>query len=119
MDEAIGRRITEARKALGLSKKSLAEGLKVAPPYISALENSRRKVNDRIIKLISLTYGVNETWLKTGEGGMFDEGADPRLDEVISGFKRLDALLQNSLLRLIDDMLRFQEKRSQGGTQGE
>jgi len=56
------------------------------------------------------TYGVNEKWLKTGKGVMFEKGRDFKLEEVISNFKKLDELLQDYVLKQIRLTLEYQEK---------
>jgi hypothetical protein len=35
---------------------------------MGAIELGTRRVNDRIIKIISMTFGVNESWLKSEIG---------------------------------------------------
>ena len=60
--------------------------------------------------MICFTYGVNEKWLKTGKGAMFEEGRDFKLEEVISNFKKLDELLQDYVLKQIRLALEYQEK---------
>jgi len=106
----INRRIGEIRKALGLTQQDFSEKLKISQAHASALERNSRTIHDRIIKMICLTYGVNETWLKTGKGDMFEKDRDFKLDEVISNFKKLDDLLQDYVLKQIRLALEYQEK---------
>ena len=62
--------------------------------------------------MICFTYGVNEKWLKTGEGDMFKNGQNFKLEEVVSNFKKLDGLLQDYVLKQIRLALEYQEKAS-------
>ena len=81
---------------------------------MGALELNTRTIQDRIIKMICFTYGVNEKWLKTGKGPMFEKGRDFKLEEVISNFKKLDDLLQYYVLKQIRLALEYQEKANSG-----
>jgi hypothetical protein len=74
------------------------------------MELDTRKVPERLINLISFTYGVRESWLKTGKGTIFDRSRDYKLDEVIRNFKKLDDLLQDYVLKQIRLALEYQEK---------
>ena len=106
----VGQRIGEIRKTLGLTQQKFAEDLKISRSLACALESNTRTIQDRIIKMICFTYGVNENWLKTGKGTMFDEGRDYKLEEVISNFKKLDELLQDYVLKQIRLALEYQDK---------
>jgi len=109
-DNVISRRIGELRKALGLTQKKFAEDIKVSKAHAGAMELNRRRVPERIIKMICFTYSVNEGWLKTGKGAMFEEGRDSRLEELINNFKKLDELLQDYVLKQIRLTIEYQEK---------
>ena len=111
-DTKISQRIGEVRKTLGLTQQKFAEGLKVSKAHANAMELGKRKVPERIIKIICFTYGVNEKWLKTGKGAMFEKGRDFQLEEVIDNFKKLDDLLQDYVLKQIHLALEYQEKKN-------
>jgi transcriptional regulator with XRE-family HTH domain len=106
----IGQRIVKIRKAIGITQQEFAKAIKISQTHISALELNTRTIHDRIIKMICFTYKVNEKWLKTGKGEMFEEGQDSKLEEVISNFKKLDDLLQDYVLKQIHLVLEYQEK---------
>jgi transcriptional regulator with XRE-family HTH domain len=113
-DAKISRRIGEVRKTLGLTQQKFAENLKISQTHASALERNSRTIQDRIIKMICFTYGVNEKWLKNGKGEMFEKGHDFKLEEVINNFKKLDELLQDYVLKQIRLALDYQGKASNG-----
>jgi transcriptional regulator with XRE-family HTH domain len=113
-DLYIRRRIGEFRKALGLTQTELAEGIKVSQTYIGNLENGKRMMNDRIISLLVMTYGVNEVWLRTGTGTMFDKSLDIKIDRVVRNFKKLDGLLQDYVLKQLELAVEYQEKKAKG-----
>jgi len=116
-DTKVSWRIGEVRKALNLTQQRFAENLKISQSHASALERNSRAVPDRAIKMICLTYGVSEKWLKAGKGDMFEKGRDFKLEEVMSNFQKLDELLQDYVLKQIRLALEYQEKAG-GGRQG-
>ena len=105
----IGRRIKEIRKTMQLTQQDFAEGIKISKAHVSAMERNSRTIQDRIIRMICFTYGVNEKWIITGKGKMFEEGRDFRLEELVSSFKKLDELLQDYVLKQIRLALDFQK----------
>jgi transcriptional regulator with XRE-family HTH domain len=110
----INQRIGEIRQALGYSQEKFGEVLNLSRSHIGAIEANTRKVNDRLIKVIAITYAVNEEWLKTGAGAMFDENKDPRLERIWQNFKKLDGLLQDCVMQHLDMLVDYQEKKDQG-----
>jgi len=117
-DTGISWRIGKVRKALGLTQQKFAENLEISPTHASALERNSRTIKDRTIKMICFTYGVNEEWLRTGNGEIFEKGRDFKLEEVISNFKKLDGLLQDYVLKQIRLALEYQEQASAEREQG-
>jgi transcriptional regulator with XRE-family HTH domain len=109
----IGQRIIEIRKAIGLTQQEFARAIKISQTHTSALELNTRTIHDRIIKMICFTYGVNEKWLKTGKGEMFEKGRDFKLEEVICNFKKLDEHLQDYVLKQIRLALEYQDRLSE------
>jgi transcriptional regulator with XRE-family HTH domain len=107
----INERIFQVRKALGLSQKDFAAGIRVSRTYQSAFEGSGYKINDRIILIICTTYRVNETWLRNGTGEMFGKETNVRLEKAMREFGKLDILLQDYVLKHIDLLLELQEKK--------
>lgn len=53
-----------------LTQDRFATELGVSKNYICQLETGTRAASDNLIKLICVKYGVNEEWLRTGEGEM-------------------------------------------------
>lgn len=63
-------RIEAVRKAQGLTQEQFAEKINLSRNYLWMLENGSRVPSDRTIKDICDKFGVNELWLRTGEGVM-------------------------------------------------
>lgn len=79
-------RVRKLRKKLKLTMENFAKPLGVGKTAISKLENGERSLTDQMAKSICREYGVNEKWLRTGEGEMFAETGDAlkiRIDELI------------------------------------
>ncbi|GHT54873.1 hypothetical protein FACS1894109_00320 [Spirochaetia bacterium] len=107
-DLKIIQRVVEARHTLALSQVKFAEKIKISKGYMASIEMGIRRINDRILKIISMTFGVNETWLKTGTGSMFDQVEDFKLTQVVSIFKTLDPSFQDYVIKQLNILLELQ-----------
>lgn len=58
---------------LNLSQKEFADKIDIKRNSVSLLETGRRNPSDRTISDICAVFNVNENWLKTGEGSVFNE----------------------------------------------
>ena len=101
-------RIREVREHFKLTQTEFGERLGVSRDVIGNIEYNRLKnpkQKEPIIKLICSTFGVNEIWLRSGEGEMFqamteDEELDAYLgdmmhDEPASSCRRLTIEMKN------------------------
>jgi|GEM_PF-291083 len=111
-DYTINQRVVKVRKKIGCTQKIFAEPLKISGSFQGGIEKNHRKINDRLVKMICLTYGVSETWLKTGAGEMFDLGKDPRLERIIRNFNKMDPPLQDYVMDYLDWLTDYYGKRS-------
>jgi len=113
MNRELGERLIELRSALGLTQEEFAKRIRVSKGYITSLERSHRKLNSRLIKLISDTFGANEQWFQTGKGRMFTEPKDVSLGEVIAIYNQLHPRLQKLVieqLKVLLEMSSFSEQ---------
>ena len=101
-------RIKKVRQTLGLSQAKFAKGISISNGYIAGIELGNRNVNDRIIKLVCASYGVNDKWLKTGEGEMFFPERDEKLEQAVAAFKELKPEFQDYVLQQINALLKVQ-----------
>lgn len=67
-----GEKIKEIRKHLGLTMEKFGERLGVGKTAISNIENNNRNLTDQMTISICREFNVNEDWLRTGEGEMFE-----------------------------------------------
>jgi transcriptional regulator with XRE-family HTH domain len=104
-------RIKQLRKSLRMSQVEFAKAIYVSNGYIAELEGDFRKVNDRIIRLIVLTFGVSESWLKTGEGEMYHKSPNEKLQRMISLFNELPPKFQDYVTVQIEALLEATKNR--------
>lgn len=64
-------RIKELRKQLGLTQSEFGEKVGLKGNTITNYENNIRTPSDAVIYSICREFGVNEQWLRSGEGDMF------------------------------------------------
>jgi transcriptional regulator with XRE-family HTH domain len=102
----IGKRIRQLRHALNMSQVEFAKAIYISNGYIAELECEHRRVNDRITHLISLTFGVNEKWLKTGDGEMFFKTPAEKLHRLVGLFNELPAQFQDYAMLQIEQLLK-------------
>ena len=72
-------RLKKIRKALDLTQKQFADVLHVKQNTVATYEMGRIVPSDSVIAGICREFGVNEIWLRTGEGGdenMFSKISD-------------------------------------------
>ena len=102
-------RIKQARKELGLSQSDFGEKLGLTQQSIASIEQGKTPVTDKHIKPICAIYGVNEDWLKTGEGAMFIDNA------TIDHFNELYNCLNDENKKLIEDIIDAMLDRQEEG----
>jgi len=104
-------RIKELRSSLKLSQRQFAKRIFVSQTLVNEIELGKRKINARILHLISSQFNVNMEWLKKGEGEMFsDTPPDARLEHIIEVFYKLDKPLQDYLLLQSKELLKIQNE---------
>ena len=66
-------RIKILRENAGLTQQKFAERLHIKRGAVANYEIGRNIPSDSVVALICREFNVNETWLRTGEGEMFNE----------------------------------------------
>ncbi|GHT58389.1 hypothetical protein FACS1894109_12540 [Spirochaetia bacterium] len=64
-------RIRAIRRELGINQGEFARRIGLTQTAMSMIEVGKSKLTEKNIKLICVTFNVNEHWLRTGEGEMF------------------------------------------------
>lgn len=98
----INDRMKEVRIAMDLSQERFGQPLGLTKTSVSSIENNLRVVSERTILLLHASWKVNENWLRTGDGEMFDLGGDDFISELGEKYN-LNAFQQN-LVRIVYDM---------------
>ena len=76
-------RIKSLRLALGLTQKEFGERIGVKQTSVAGWENTLRNPTSAIIKSMCQEFHVNEEWLKTGKGEMFQTlSEDEEFDQI-------------------------------------
>ena len=65
-------RIRLLRKHLGLTADAFGEAIGIVRSAVSNIESGRRQPTNQLITSICREFNVNETWLRTGDGEMFN-----------------------------------------------
>ena len=98
-------RIRAVRKKVGLTIVEFGDRLGVSNSAISMIENGKNNASNQTITQICQTFGVNEHWLRTGEGEMMaprtdDERITEFLDDVLANKPDIRRRLISALARL-------------------
>lgn len=107
---SINQRVKQIRQTLELSQAKFAKALSISNGYIAGIELEHNNVNERLVKLICFTFNVRESWLKTGEGSMFNEQPNRLTELASSNFKELKPEYQEYIFKQIDQLLDIQQK---------
>ncbi len=101
-------RLKEIRKALGFSQTEFAKHLGITQTAYSMIENGKRPLASKYVKVICSTFNVNENWLLTGQGEMFL--SSPYEKEFTEIFAHLTQETQQYLLLMAKELLNTQKK---------
>jgi len=101
-------RLKQLRMALNIKQGEFAKKISTTQGHISDIENGRKNLSDRTIRLICLEKwngnSVNEEWLRTGKGDMFLPL--PEEDETAAFVSELLFDNDNELYTLIKEIMR-------------
>lgn len=109
-----GERVKALRDCLRIAQADFGRKIGVTSSAISRIEADKRQPSEQVIQAILMGYGVNEAWLRNGEGEMFCKTADTVLQEfqrhyqltdlqtvAVRAFLKLDANQRDALLEYI------------------
>ena len=90
--ETIANRVIKIVEATGGNKSEFARKINLTPAYISKLDKQPDRIpSDRTIADICREFNVSETWLRTGDGEMFEKATNTLADKLAQEY-RLDNL---------------------------
>ena len=98
----INERIKELRRALSLTQIEFGNRVGISQGHLTGIENGKKSVTYKTIKVISLEFGVSEEWLRTGEGDMFAQTDETIFDRFVAenGLDALDAAIIRAFVKL-------------------
>jgi transcriptional regulator with XRE-family HTH domain len=103
-------RVKFLRKELNLTQAEFAKLISVSTSLITYIEQGKRTLNDRYIKLICDSFGVSAQWIKTGEGNLYNEKKEARISKLLALFNGLKPRYQQFVLTQIEDFLKMQDE---------
>lgn len=118
--ETVGERIKSVRNMLNLTQQAFSERLGLKRNTIGSYEINAGVPSDRTISDICREFGVNEVWIRTGEGEPFQEetrqeqimrfatqtvkGSDEFRKAFVSMLAKMDADDWENLEKLFDNL---------------
>lgn len=100
-------RIKELRKHLDMNQEEFSKRIAVSRSAVAGYESGSRTPLDAVISSICKEFGVNENWLRNGEGEMFRSVS--REDELSTLMSRMLKCEPGFKHRLISVLLRMGE----------
>ena len=97
-------RIKYLRKdVLNMNQEDFSDRLKISRGNLSNIEINRVNTTDRVISDICREFDVNETWLRTGEGEMFEQLTDQQkvMKHTAQLLKDTDSVVANAIKTFI------------------
>jgi transcriptional regulator with XRE-family HTH domain len=107
--EKSNHRIKVLRKALNMTQVSFSQVISLSSGYLASIETEKRRVNNRLIKLICSSFNVNEQWLRSGNGEMFAKSGEEQSVRLLGLFKELEPWYQSYIFKEIGLLLKMQE----------
>jgi len=107
----MNKRLREVRKALKINQSEFASKIGMAQSGYSQIETGENALTEQNIKLICLIFSVNETWLRTGEGDMFDSESKAKGEDeqaLLHMFRLLSPEMRAFVLKKIDECLELE-----------
>jgi transcriptional regulator with XRE-family HTH domain len=109
----MNKRLKELRKTLKLNQSDFAAKIGIAQSGYSQIETGENALTEQNIKLICFIYGVNDSWLRTGEGEMFSRMSKPENDDekkLLDMFRYLSTEMKLFVLQKIQECLRVDKE---------
>lgn len=98
-------RIRKVRSYFGFNQKEFSQKINIGSSTLAMLETGQRAIKDIHISQICSVFNVNEHWLRTGEGEMFEENDDTIISELVKEYQLddLDKKILEHYLQLSEE----------------
>ena len=111
--DGVNERIKQVRAFMGIPQREFAGKVFISQSTFGEIETGVRRVNDRILQLISTRFNVSREWLKTGAGEMFlTDRPDINLEHLIGIYRQLEKPLQDYLLEQSEALLKLHNENT-------
>ena len=98
----IGERIKSVRKQKGLTQQKFADALGLKRNTVGGYEIETVTPSDRTVQDICAVFGVNELWLRTGNGDPYTpESRDEQIAKILSAAIVSNATARDRLIRAL------------------
>jgi transcriptional regulator with XRE-family HTH domain len=105
----INERIRLVRQHFKMTQAEFSAKIYVHNGFLSALEHGDKRVTERIRKLVAVTFGINEEWLRDGTGEMIaDENPDYEIQEIVELYKQLSPYFKTYFRRQLKDIMEYE-----------
>lgn len=98
-------RLKYLRKYFKLTQKEFAEKIGIKAASYLSIEKGRRNLTEKRIKIICSAFNVNEEWIKTGKGNIFN--SEVKRDEeqtIINRIEKTNKELQEEIKDLKEEV---------------
>lgn len=102
------KRLKFLRNSLNLSQSAFASIIGLSQTGYSTIERKQSSITEQTIIAICSKFNVNENWVRTGTGEMFNF-SQKKYNEFFELFNNLNEPLQNFLLNVAKDLLDTQK----------
>lgn len=95
-------RVKNLRKSLNLSQEAFGARIGITKASVSQIERGTNSASASTIKCIANEFGVNENWLRTGDGSMYPDmsRAEQAAKIVCNVFRTDDDFILNTFIAL-------------------
>lgn len=83
----IGDRVRQIRNDQELTQEEFAARIGIKRPSVASIETNVREPSNPVVTMICREFGVNETWLRTGEGEPYIQRA--KMEKIELMFKQV------------------------------
>jgi len=109
--KTVNERIKEVRLKAKLSQVEFAERILITKSFYGDIEIGKKKVNNRMIFIVSKQFNIREEWLKTGKGEMYiSPQSDLKKERLLFIYDQLDQSLKDCLIEQSNVLLKLQKK---------
>lgn len=106
----IGERIKQLRRFKNYNQFEFAKIIGIKQTALSLIETGKNAVTEQCIKVICLSFFVNEKWLRFGEGEMLTSEAKKTFEErrFIELYEKLNPIMKDAALKQLESLVNAQ-----------